>query len=299
MLIAVLGAGAAFTGPGYSALVPSFVATDDLAKANSIVQTWSSAASIAGPFVGGLLVAAFGQSWPMYIDAITFAVLALGTLALRHDRTPSLEAHEREHQDLWAGVRLIYSDPLLRAVTNVVLFFVMALSMVNIAEVFFITQTLHASTFMYGMSGGVFGVGLLIGAIFAGQLPKRLTRQVTWMFASTLLMSVCFTVVGFAPSLWWVFPPLAIAGIANGLANVAFPVLYTVRSVEAIRGRVFAAVGTIFTATGLLAVGFGGIATTVMTPRGVFIVAGVVSAAVIIGFAPYAIRVAHRDELQG
>ena len=290
VLIAILGSSAAFTGPGYSALVPSFVEPDDLPKANGLLQTWTASASMAGPFLGGILVASFGTSWPLYIDALTFVVLAVGTFALHHDRVPAADAHLAEKRDVWAGVKLLWGDPLLSAVIVVIIFFVLALMMVNVTEVFFITKTLHASTLMYGISGGIFGVGMLTGSIIGGQLKGSLTRQVLYIFGGAFTISACFVVIGLSPSLAWIFAPLAIAGIGNGITEVVFPTLFVLRSDEAIRGRVFAAVGVIFTIASMVSIAFGGLAVSVLSPRGVFLLGGIASGVAILVLAPFALR---------
>ena len=296
LLMVVLGASAAFTGPGYSALVPSFVPADDLPTANGTLQTFTAMASMAGPFLGGILVAAFGTSWPLYIDALSFAILAIGTLSLRHDRIPAADAHLPEQRDVWAGVKLLWNDALLRAVIIVIIFFVLALMMVNVTEVFFITQTLHASTLMYGISGGIFGVGMLVGSIIGGQLKGDQRRQILYIFGGAFTISLCFTGIALAPSLAWIFAPLAIAGIGNGITETVFPTLFALRSDEAIRGRVFAAVGVIFTVASMVSIAFGGLVTSLLSPRGVFLLGGASSAVVIVILAPYALRHAKKSD---
>ena len=62
------------------------------------------------------------------------------------------------------------------------------------------------------------------------------------------------------------------------------------RSDEAIRGRVFAAVGVIFTIASMVSIAFGGLAVSVLSPRGVFLLGGIASGVAILVLAPFALR---------
>jgi len=60
-LVALFGAGEAFFGPAFGALVPDVVATEHLVQANSLDQlVRQSSARLVGPALGGLIVALAG-----------------------------------------------------------------------------------------------------------------------------------------------------------------------------------------------------------------------------------------------
>ena len=102
-----------------------------------------------GPVLGGLLVGWSGQSWPLYLDAFSYALGALGTTMLHHDRRPSpsptMERAVREDD----GRRL--ADLARRPAA---------------------TQTLHASATLYGMIGASFGLGTVAGSLLARRLHQ-------------------------------------------------------------------------------------------------------------------------------
>ena len=54
-LIALLGRFVAFSLPGYSALVPKIAGEDNLASANSTMQSVQGIAVVVGPGLGGVL----------------------------------------------------------------------------------------------------------------------------------------------------------------------------------------------------------------------------------------------------
>lgn len=174
-LMALLSCFVAFSFPGYSALVPAIAGEENIAGANSLMQTVQGIASIAGPGLGGLLVGLAGQSWPLYFDAISFALAAAATPLLRTDRRPEPGSvrPKRGERDLGAGLRVLFADRVLRPLVITFIVFLLALIMTNVADVFFITRTLHSSALVYGLVGTAFGVGNIVGALASAKVGQE------------------------------------------------------------------------------------------------------------------------------
>jgi len=76
-LVAVYGAGAAFFGPSFDAIVPDILPGDQLAQANSLDQfVRPIALRLAGPALGGVLIEVVGVGAAFALDAATFFVSA-------------------------------------------------------------------------------------------------------------------------------------------------------------------------------------------------------------------------------
>ena len=74
MIAAIYGAGCAFFGPSFDALVPELVPEPLLAQANSLDQfVRPLAARLIGPALGGWIIASVGVGHAFLIDAATFA----------------------------------------------------------------------------------------------------------------------------------------------------------------------------------------------------------------------------------
>lgn len=77
LIAADLASGAVFFRTAYSSLVPRVVANDDLESANSRLFGTKSAMQIAGPGLGGALVALVGVAYAVVLDTLSFLVSAL------------------------------------------------------------------------------------------------------------------------------------------------------------------------------------------------------------------------------
>lgn len=79
----IFGAASAFFGPASTGLVAETVPPARLQEANALLSVSSTAASVAGPAVSGILVATVGAAWVFAIDAATFVASGLFLAALR------------------------------------------------------------------------------------------------------------------------------------------------------------------------------------------------------------------------
>jgi MFS family permease len=297
-LMALLSCGGAFAYPGYTALVPTITGEENIASGQSTMQAVQGVASTAGPAVGGLLVGLFGQSWPFYVDALSFVVAGVATLLLTTDRRPE-PGHARPDKgdrEMRAGMRLLIGDPVLLPLVICVTVFFLAYSMVNVAEVFFTTKTLHGTPLMYGFVGTSFGVGSVAGAIGARRLDQSPVHLVRAALVGILIVSVSVGTVGLVEHVGSMYPLLFVSGIAVGVANVAFLTLYAVRVDEAQRGRVFAAIGALFTSAEIGATAIGGLILTVIAPRTVFQIAGVACTLTALTLGPITLRASQRAQ---
>jgi len=122
------------------------------------------------------------------------------------------------------------ADPLRRSgpspivITFVV--FLLALVMINVAEVFFITKTLLSSALTYGLVGASFGAGNIAGAVAASRLKQDDVALARASLASLIVVSVLVGLIGLVEHVGYLYPILVVMGIAVGVVNVASTTLY-------------------------------------------------------------------------
>jgi hypothetical protein len=112
-LAAVFGAADAFFQPAITGLVPATVTPGHLQAANALRGLTYSIGSIAGPAIGGALIAVVGTGGAFLFDAVTFVVSAVTLLRLHPRRLAPASPHGRPHflGDLAAGAASVRSRP--------------------------------------------------------------------------------------------------------------------------------------------------------------------------------------------
>jgi predicted MFS family arabinose efflux permease len=106
-LAALTGIGTGFFSPASTGLLPELVPAEQLQAANALRSSATSAAEIAGPVIGGVLVAVAGSGTAIAVDAATFAAsavfLALMRLPAHAERATASFA--RDLRDGWVAFR--------------------------------------------------------------------------------------------------------------------------------------------------------------------------------------------------
>jgi MFS family permease len=158
-----------------SSYLPSLVPRPQLVEANSKLAVSSSAAEIVGPTLGGWLVQALGAPIAMGFDAASFLIsaLCLGLIRKPEPRPKPLETQTGVWREIGEGLRLIWHQPTLRALTmsiSTVSFFNAALEAVYLL---YMTRNLNLAPSLIGLIFGVGSLGFLLGAL----LPARMSKQ--------------------------------------------------------------------------------------------------------------------------
>src|SRR5947209_20319248 len=116
--------GSIFVSPGFaarSALLPELSerAGMSLERINSFNGAMHRGAQLVAPPIAGILIAAFGPSPALYIDAASFALSALLVSsfvpAAAHAMRAATEPAASYFSDLRAGLRYVWQDRTLRA----------------------------------------------------------------------------------------------------------------------------------------------------------------------------------------
>lgn len=283
-LIALLACGTVVASPAWQALVPTLVTESQLPAAMGLLQSFQAFAGIAGPFVGGSLVAWYGFHVPLLVDAASFLVLAAIPVVLHVDRKP-LGASDRggfSMHEAMVGVRLVFTDKLLRALLLLAVFFVLALGVINVVEIYFITTALHAGPRGYGLLGVSAGIGMLVVGVLSGPISKRFPRPDRLVAVGCVGLCVGIFVFALTGQLWEACIVLLFVGACNALLNVNAMVLITRHSTDEVRGRVFSAVQGTISAAQITALSIGGLLLLWFPPRPIILVASVASAVALV-----------------
>jgi MFS family permease len=202
ILVAVYGVGTAFFTPAFEAIVPSLLPSSDLAAANSLDQFVRPVAGrLAGPAVGGWLVAVFGAGTAFAVDALSFggSLLALLVLAAPPQEpagaTGSLSAMR---EGLTFVRRRVW---LWGTLASAAVAYLLFMGPTEVLLPYLVKNTLNGSAGDLGLIFAAGGVGAVFGAIVMGQQGHP-GRDVTFTYACWTVATLAVAGYGVATASW-------------------------------------------------------------------------------------------------
>jgi MFS family permease len=285
-LMALVFLGALLDAPGATARAALFPDVVELAgtpmeRASGIRAGIQQGSQLVGAPLGGVLVAAFGATTALWIDAASFLVSAGLVIAFvpRPGTDESPAARSRFLAELAEGLRFIWSRRLVRALVAMVLLTNLVEAPLPVVLAVFARDE-YGSAAYFGLFVGVLGGSALAGALAYSAVGHRVPRRRTFLVCFSLV-PVGYLALAAAPSLPIALVALAIGGLAAGPIN---PLLFTVQTeiVPAdLRGRVFGAVRAGAWAAIPLGILLGGVMVAAIGAPATFLVMGVLLAAVV------------------
>jgi MFS family permease len=216
-LVAVYGAGQAFFSPAFDAIVPEVLPPDELAQANALDQfVRPIALRLAGPALGGVLIALLGAGSAFALDALSFGVSAGALLAM----TPRARVVANERTtvlgDIGAGLRYVRGHVWLWATfVSAAIAYLLFMGPAEVLLPYIVKNDLHGSAADLGIVFAAGGVGSVGCAVVLGQrgLPRR---DITFMYVTWTLATFAIAGYGLATAVWQLM-----------LASLAFNALET------------------------------------------------------------------------
>jgi predicted MFS family arabinose efflux permease len=155
------------------ALVPSLVNSAALAAANARIELARTIAFAGGPALGGVLVGWLGAA-PAFGVAAALSVIAVGLLSgiAEPPRRPPPRRHPL--QEVREGAAFVFNHALLRPVFVTQLIFNTSWFVILAVFVPYAVRHLKLSASGVGATLAMYGVGMIIGALLATRILRRL-----------------------------------------------------------------------------------------------------------------------------
>ena len=259
--------------PARGTLIADIVEPGELATAYAVENTTFNLQVAVGPVIGGVLVAAGGVRLALGVDAATFLASAVFLSRLRPTPRKRPEAGAGIIDDARAGLAYALRHPVARALVLTLLATVAFLGVDNVALPFLVRDTLDAGPAAYGVAAGAFGIGMLAGSIGLAFRPGRSPAAV--YLSGILAGGLGSIATGLSPIVGAVVALQGVAGLGNGLENVANNTLVSRHVSPEMLGRVFGLVATAAYAGAGVASLIGGFFLDLTSPRTVFITGGI------------------------
>jgi MFS family permease len=217
-----------FFNIAYRSYLPSLVTGGQLLRANSRLELSNSIAEIIGPGLAGGVVQLIGAPIAIVIDAFSFIISAL-SIGLIRVKEPELQCGDTSihvGQEIRDGLRHVFGEARLRALAGCIT----SLSFFNAAfeavQILYLTRQLGLSASWLGIIFAGGSVGLLLGAIIAERVNRRVGLGKSMLLAVLLTggSDLLFPIAGRFQALWLVISLLILAQFFFGIGLTMFQI---------------------------------------------------------------------------
>src|SRR5207247_4128366 len=150
---------------------------------------------LAGPALGGLLVALMGAPPVFGLNALSFVVSA-GLVASVRANFSGDRSDQDEHRGVRAGFVFISRDPVLRRMLFAFAVFAVCVGSVLVAELP-LAASFHVGSTGFGLLATCFGIGALGGALVGRRLTLSTERRA--LVIGSFVTAVAFGAVSLMP----------------------------------------------------------------------------------------------------
>jgi MFS family permease len=239
-LAAMSAAVGAFDLPARQALVPMLVPREHLPNAISLNTIMFQTASVVGPSLGGVLIAASGVAWVYAVNALSFAFVIAALLMMRDvpDREPS-EGGSRDDVSWHAalqGLQFVFRQPLIRS-TMLLDFFATFFSSATALLPIFAQDILKVGPQGYGWLYAAPALGAV--ATSAAMIPysARIERRGPVLLWAIAIFGLATVVFGVSRWFWLTFACLAVTGAADTISIIIRNIVRQLETPDRLRGR--------------------------------------------------------------
>ncbi|MCU1262362.1 MAG: transporter [Bryobacterales bacterium] len=229
----------AFQGPARSAMLPLVVPDDHLGNAIAWNSSTQEVASVSGPAVAGVLLAAKG-SWLVYaVQSGCAAVTLLCYLSLRFRPADFIDALPvPARRSIVQGVQFVWNDKLILAAISLDMFAVLFGGAAALLPIYSV-EILHAGVHGLGLLRAAPSLGAVAMAIVLAHSPKirKAGKALLWAVAGYGTATIVF---GVSRSLWLSFGMLVVTGAFDNISVVLRHSLVQRETPDRLRGRVLA-----------------------------------------------------------
>ena len=233
-----------------------------------------AAATVAGPVLGGIVLALLGPAMALVADGVSFLVAAIMIAFTRRLHAPNRSDASRGtgSRQVRAGFGYIAGNATLRVLIFgegiAFIFFYLVVPV----TVIYATRSLHAGPAGYAAILASWGAGAVIGSTVHVRLARRIGHGT--ILISTAFVAIAYLGTAVAPSLLLACASSVLGGVGNGTqwASVETAVHQLVE--EQFRLRVAAMLESMAAMAPGVGIVLGGALTVLFSPRAAYLVAG-------------------------
>ncbi|MEM6557338.1 MAG: MFS transporter [Pseudomonadota bacterium] len=270
----LLGTVNAFTPAAANALYPQLVPRAELPTAIAFNSLGFQTAKVAGPALGGIMLAIGGLS---LVYSVAFVLIAFAILAIATASTPPHQklADARGRDMVFAGLRYIRRNRIVLGAISLDLFVVFFGGVVALLPVF-ARDVLHVGETGLGFLVAAPAIGAVTVAFLLARRP--LSRRVgPWMFWAVGIFGAATLVFGLSSIYWLSFVALIVTGAADEISVYVRASLIQLATPDEMKGRVTSVSFIFISASNELGEFESGVAARFLGPVGAALLGGSVA----------------------
>jgi MFS family permease len=220
LALALVDGTLAITGRGLTrgAVAAVLQPVDYLREGNALMNVGFALASVGGAALAGLLIAEFGVGTALWVDAVSFMVIAVLLAATRD--LPHVEVErERFLPRLRAGLRYAREEGGVRMLLAGQALALVLFTLIVPIEVIYAKDSLGTTSAGYGVLLAAWGAGIVVGSL----IYLRVKRLSAWLLivGSTLAIAVAYLGMSAAGTLTVACVISVLGGAGNGVQWIA------------------------------------------------------------------------------
>jgi MFS family permease len=237
LVLAIAACGRAFSVPAISSLFPLLVPREVLPNAMTWNSTIFEITAVAGPALGGLIVAQWGAAISYAIN-VGCVALAFITFSLTVPTTVKIDKPPVNWTNLVSGVRFVFGTRVLLGLFCLDLFAVLLGGATALLPIF-ANDLLKVGPMGYGLLRAAPSVGAVMMALVTAHLRpwQKAGRAMLWAVVGYGITTLVF---GVSTVFWVSMVALVLTGMFDNISVVVRQTVMQMIAPEAMRGRVSA-----------------------------------------------------------
>ncbi len=242
VLAACSSAAGAFDTPARHALVPSLVPRDVLPNAISLNTIAMQTASVAGPALGGLVIAYVNVGWVYAANALSFLFVIAALVLMKGQGATHMSGPDgRDRGALTVasaldGLRFVFRAPLIRS-TMLLDFFATFFSSATALLPIFAQDVLHVGARGYGWLYAAPAAGAVVTSAVMIRGVDWITHRGRALVIAVLAYGGATVVFGLSTTFWLTFACLAATGAADTVSMIFRNLIRQLETPDYMRGR--------------------------------------------------------------
>jgi MFS family permease len=209
----------------------------DLPNAIALNSSMVNGARLFGPAIAGVLIAAVGEGWCFFVDAVSYGAVLISVLLLRVDTTPPPPKDTHVLREMADGFRYASGSAPIRALLLLLAVSGLAGRPFAVLLPVIASQAMHGGAGTLGALQAAAGLGALAGGLYLASRVSilGLGRVVA---ISAALFGLGLVAFSRAHALWLAMPMLLVAGTGMMVQTAASNTIIQTIVDEDKRGRV-------------------------------------------------------------